>query len=681
MVCVGALLASSCLQTWWATQELATNFLSVPTWTAVVGPQHKVSFSAVLLRVAMISVVTWIGGAIWLARSSSQNLIASLGRWGLYGWIWWCLLGLWEWIWVAAGLVGWSSLASVLSLSPQIWLSLCVSGWITTLFCLIAASRNPPPESPLTGATRSSAWLWLACTLYIVVFTTMNWRLYFNLLVPHGDSVMYEEHLWNLLHGKGFRSYLDQGLFLGEHIQFVHLFLIPLYVLWPSHLLLELCESTALALGAFPVFWMARRHSQSERIALAAAIAYLLYTPMQFLDIEIDLKTFRPEAFGIPLLLLTLDQLERQRLVGFLVGLVFTLTVKEDYAIISGPLGIWVALWGGLERAKEIPDAGARLAGRDVSVPERSAVQRRTWRRTGLGLSVFSVVYLWLATRVVMPWFRSGAEVHYARYFSKFGTTPEQILGTMISQPGLLFGELFSIATALYALALLAPVVFLPLCSPGRLAVGMPLFGILCLNELAKDPRHQFHAPLVAIVFWAVAGGLPRAARVARQIGARLGLNSEMLLSTIPVLLRTLLWSGALTVGVFFSLCPLGITFWDPGSGWYWGRLYGSSRRAEMFARVLPLLPPSSRVASTDFVHPRFTHFERSYDYSGYRRKVSDFELRVPDDTDFIVIDTQHRYSTIKRPAEVSEYRDHPEQWELLPDETDGYFIVLRRRR
>jgi hypothetical protein len=85
-------------------------------------------------------------------------------------------------------------------------------------------------------------------------------------------------------------------------------------------------------------------------------------------------------------------------------------------------------------------------------------------------------------------------------------------------------------------------------------------------------------------------------------------------------------------------------------------------------------------VASTDFVHPRFTHYERSYDYSLYRRTVSGNELRVPDDTDFIVIDTRHRYSTIQSPGDVREIKEEPERWALLPDVTDGYFIVLRSR-
>jgi hypothetical protein len=133
--------------------------------------------------------------------------------------------------------------------------------------------------------------------------------------------------------------------------------------------------------------------------------------------------------------------------------------------------------------------------------------------------------------------------------------------------------------------------------------------------------------------------------------------------------------------GLFYGLGPLSIGFWDPDSGFYWRDLYVVGKRAELFPRVLEEIPDqTARVASTDFVHPRFTHFQRSYDYSDYPRAVNNYQPGVPPDTDYIVIDTQHKYSKIKRPDQVPEYRDHPDQWELLPDTTDGYFIVLKRK-
>lgn len=105
----------------------------------------------------------------------------------------------------------------------------------------------------------------------------MNERLYAGLLVPHGDSAMYEEHLWNVWHGKGFRSYLDQGLFLGEHIQVIHLFLLPLHRIWPSYLMLELVASCSLAICVIPIFSMTKRHSGSScrHVAVVGVAAVL----------------------------------------------------------------------------------------------------------------------------------------------------------------------------------------------------------------------------------------------------------------------------------------------------------------------------------------------------------------------------------------------------------------------
>ena len=95
---------------------------------------------------------------------------------------------------------------------------------------------------------------------------------------------------------------------------------------------------------------------------------------------------------------------------------------------------------------------------------------------------------------------------------------------------------------------------------------------------------------------------------------------------------------------------------------------------------VVAQIPATARVASTDFIHTRLTHCERSYDYSGYLRAVNNYQPGVPQDTDYIVIDTGHRYSEIRSADQVRELKETPEQWELLPDSTNGHFLILRRR-
>ncbi len=675
---IGGHFATATLQTWLGQPDFATSLISPTSYQAVlqawqvpgeqVGDTILYNIPWSLPATLVLSGLAIIGslGSLWTWWATPPGRRQpAIARWLFTVGCGALAVGLWDWVWLFAVLTAGDAGATLLAALIPFWLAVVIAAVITAGSGQWAEHRGQSRDSETPSNWRKDWRLAALIAVYVVVFTTMNWRLWFNLLLPHGDSAMYEEHLWNLLHGKGFRSYLDQGLFLGEHIQFVHLGLIPLYLLWPSHLLLEFCESLALGCGAMPVAWLTLRHTGSRSAALGAAAAYLLYTPMQFLDIEIDLKTFRPEAFGIPILLFTLDQLDRGRWRGFLLGVLGCLTVKEDYALVLSPLGLWIA-------------------GTAWKAPESSSasVQGRRWLWIGCGLCLFGVFYLWLATRVLMPWFRTGAEIHYASYFTRLGDSPEAIVRTVLTRPGYVVGLLLNLSTLLYALALLVPVGGLACLSPGRLAVGLPLFGILCLNELARDPRHQFHAPLVAIIFWATAVGLSRFPDLCDWLRKRWQQTREANAGPSRPALLTLgsrwLWTSSLATGFFFSLSPLGLSFWDPGSSWNGWKLYGPGPRGAAFATIAPLILPTARVASTDFIHPRFTHHARSYDYSDYARKVSGYEHRVPDDTDFIVIDTGHPYSRYKIPDDVPEYHDR-QHWKLVPGVSGGMFIVLQR--
>ena len=685
LVVLGGVVAQALSgQTILASATTSICFLSSELWQLVVGflggrighdergrVIAEVDFLPLFCLWLLVAGLSWLLATLLVRRNAPASWSDSFATAG-FAFGWWWLMGAWELIRILAFAIGWESLADLLLVTPQFWQATALAGWLAQSF----GFSPPPPLSPSPPpVSNSSAFKTLAAliAIYIIVFTAMNWRLWHNLRIPHGDSAMYEEHLWNLWHGKGFRSYLDQGLFLGEHIQVIHLLLSPLHLLWPSHLLMELCESTALAFGAIPVFRMARRSTGSDRAALLMAAAYLLYFPLHFLDIEVDLKTFRPESFCVPFFLFAFDALEEKRFRRGLILLAIALSAKEDYSIIIAPLGVWIAAtawWEAGQKGQRPSAFGFRLSGDKWAFG------------LGCGLAVFGVAYLLLATRVVIPWFRGGAELHYVKYFTKFGNTMGEVAWNMLTNPSLLFGELLTGRTALYALSMLLPVGFVALLSPGRLAVGLPLFGILSLNELAADPRHHFHAPLVPVVFWATAVGVGSAGMYFSKLKSLFSPSPTLPLShsrTADSFARQFVWASAFTSGLFLSLSPAGITFWDPYASFSLWRLYAHDSRSDHVAKVLEKVPPTARVASTDYVHPRFTHHERSYDYSHYRRKIAGYEDSVPDDTDFIVIDTRHPYSEIKSPDQVRELRTEADRWELLPDDTDGHFIVLKR--
>ena len=213
--------------------------------------------------VGLLSGLTWLAGAAWISRARQIPFSTSLCLWGRNGWLWWLVPVAWEMVDLALAMAGWTSGQALCRATLPIWHSTLWAAWLTTF--VILAHPSTATTSSQNGDDRIPRVVWGAMALYFVCFGAMNWLLYESLLLPHGDSAMYEEHIWNLLHGKGFRSYLDGGrLFLGEHVQVIHLLCIPLYLLWPSHVLLELCQSACLALGAIPVYRIARRHTKAR---------------------------------------------------------------------------------------------------------------------------------------------------------------------------------------------------------------------------------------------------------------------------------------------------------------------------------------------------------------------------------------------------------------------------------
>lgn len=776
IVFCGGMIAAGHLVNLLGERRLATQFVSEGLWQRLVMglggrlvarhgvPGAELSSGGLAFIGGLAALVAWFGltSVIAWRRRARWREVAAAASWAPFLALWLPL------VWEAAAFVallassmtGPTPLLVIEALAmPSVAVVLALFGLLCVAVLARAGERSAsastdPSRSGVVDDWRVARAVWGLVVVSTLVWGFLNQRLYENLLIPHGDSAMYEEHLWNVLHSKGFRSYLDNGrLFLGEHVQVAHLLLIPAYLVWPSHLLLEWSQSAVLASGAVPVYWLGRRHTGSATAGLLLAGAYLLYSPMHFLDIAVDFKTFRPSAIEIPAFLFAVDAIERRRFAGGVAWLMLALSGQEDAAPIVAPLGVWLCGVAWLEARQRQPSLSGSPNLENATAATFAAARDRApwWRSSGVclgaGMAVFGTLYLVLVVKVVLPYFRGGADVHYASYFKRLGGSTSEILTNVVRQPGLFVEAWAQPEVLLFAVALLVPLGGLAVLAPSRLAVAIPLFAVLSLNEIARNTLHHFHAPLVPIVLWATAAGVgrfgrlmanwrpggpadafsggPRADRrlphaLYRWLTRRLPLESRAPAGAsagttihpsphgetppvseavptgtedcphagalVPITTPTVgerAWSNwaaglacacAFTTGFFGGLHPLSLPFWDPFSRVHWRQHYGSSDRAKHLSTVLEAVPPQSRVASTDFIHPRFTHHERSYDYSDYRP-------HPPTDTDFIVIDTRHPYSSIRGPDDIKELRQSPAEWELLPDRTDGAFLILRKKR
>ena len=597
-------------------------FLSPSSWAALTGSAGE--YAAVPFVVAALPGAILLA-ALWLRGRSGQPLaVAGLaaGAWAVGSWF----------------AVGESGLALQVAL---LWTQ---AVGLVAAAVIAAASVDLLPRR-LSGSAKG--WLAAVVAAFAAVSLALNVGLWGRLRVPHGDSAMYAEHLGNVLHGKGFRTYLDQGLFLGEHIQVIHLLLLPLYAVWPSHLLLEVAETLALAACGPLVARIARRHGVSPGASVMLAAVALLYPALNYLDIAIDLKTFRPITLGVPLMLWAIDALERRRFGEMALAAALALASKEDFALVLAPLGCWLLLVDARDRRDRIAGGALAIAG---------------------------VAYLLLAVAVVIPAFRGGEQTHYALdYYPGLGKSAGEIVATCLTQPWIPLGKLLSATGLLYLAMLLLPLGGLPVLSPTRLAVAMPAIAITIFNKFAEQtpqPVHHFHAPAVPVLLWAMAAGA----------ASRRGDDRSHPIAVGGSLRRFDRARFALAAAIGFAVVagfgPLSLRFWDPGHPRHWSG-YLPDKRAAAWPEVDALIPPDARVASTDFVRPRLMHRERSYDYGRFRRAIVGYEDRVPDDTEWIVIDRFDPYRTVGDVTEVREIAREPERWKIVRDDL---FIVLRRR-
>lgn len=139
---------------------------------------------------------------------------------------------------------------------------------------------------------------------------------------------------------------------LGAHFDPILALLAPLWWLWPDPELLLVVQAVAVASGALPVYWLARKHVGAEWPAAGLALAYLLAAPVQWLTVS----DFHAVALACPLLLFAWWHLDQGRLWAFALLAAAAIATKEHVGLAVAAMGVWYAV-----RHRE-PRTGALIA-------------------------------------------------------------------------------------------------------------------------------------------------------------------------------------------------------------------------------------------------------------------------------------------------------------------------------
>jgi uncharacterized membrane protein len=232
----------------------------------------------------------------------------------------------------------------------------------------------------------------------------------------------------------------------------------PLWWIWPSPDLLLVVQSLAIGAGAFPVYWLARKHLRSPRAGLGFALVYLLYPATGWLT----LNEFHPVALATPLLLYAFWFLDNDRLLPFALCAVAAAASKEEIGLVIAGFGLWYVL--------------AR-------------------RRTTAGLAIAALGFAWsaIAIGVVIPHFHTAGESDFYGRYSEVGGSAAGIVKTAFTHPGRIAHAAFSGRDLHYLLTLVAPLAGLCLLAPLVLIAALPELAINLLSATPTQTSIHFH--------------------------------------------------------------------------------------------------------------------------------------------------------------------------------------------
>lgn len=366
------------------------------------------------------------------------------------------------------------------------------------------ASGRAQPCRAAGVRVRDRAWTIAICGAMlawtIVLFAIVR-GAYLNFRIGRFDLGNMVQAVWSTTQGRPLEmtdgSTGEQVVRLGTHVDPLLVLLAPLWIVWPSPLVLAFTQIAVVSLGALPVFWLGRLHLGSDRPAGILALGYLAYPWVATSAVG----AIHPVTFAITFLLFAVWFLDSDRLVPFAIFAALTMSTGELMGLPILGLGLWYAF----ARRR-------RLAGSLIAL-------------VGLAWS-FVAVYL------VVGHFRGDDSVYYG-FYDELGGSPQGVVRTLVTDPLVVLGALVEGHDIIYVLWLGLPLLFLFLLSPALAAVALPQLLANGLSDFRSmtDPRYHSVAAVIPFLLAATVFGVSRVSAGRRPLAASAALACCLILT------------------------------------------------------------------------------------------------------------------------------------------------------
>jgi uncharacterized membrane protein len=348
--------------------------------------------------------------------------------------------------------------------------------------------------------------------MYMMVFGALTILKHQAFQTTAFDLGTMDQAIWNTTQGRLLQVTIQPGvnIRLAGHVEPILLLISLLYLLHSDPRVLLAVQSVVVALGALPVYLLAKERLDSDVAALVFAASFLLFPALE----AANMFDFHGVTLAATFLAFAFYYARRERgLVPFVIFVVLTMSCREDMSLLVVMMGLYLILkWRGLRE--------------QGSLRNPLTIDGDNWP-LGVVTLVMGVSWFAVALFVIPSHFStSGQHSQWDRY-GYLGESSLEMLRTLLFRPDIVLPQLLTRENLHYMLGLLSPVAFLSLLAPQVLLLGLPT---LVMNLLSTyTPMHTlgpFHyaAPLVPFFIISSVYGTALLSRVlAPRIGVAQG--------------------------------------------------------------------------------------------------------------------------------------------------------------
>ena len=396
---------------------------------------------------------------------------------------------------------------------------------------------------------------------YFIVYSTLSVLRHESYHSFGLDLGLFDQVFWNTTQGRPLESTMSQAMpvphsLLGDHFTPVFFLLVPFYFAFPHPETLLVIQTLALALGAWPVYLLARL-KLPPGYAVLWVLAYFLLVPLAY----INLYDFHDVALSVAPLGFALYFVERGRRIAFLLCLLLTFLIKEEMALIGVGFGAYVLL------------------------------DKRDWR-LALAVVAGSVLAFAVVIQVAIPFFAAGHAYPYiGDRYAEVGGSPRGILTTLVTNPLRIVRALIGPKKIYFVIGVFGSTLGLSALAGWASLLLLPTLGYLLLSNYAPQFSFdsQYSAPLLSLVVGTAILGFAR----------------------MPVTARRPLMGAVVASSLVFSWAYGDL----PVSRKFDGTLFSTESRYAAFLPALGQIAPDARVSAENGFPSHLSERRFIYEY------------------------------------------------------------------